>query len=579
MKQALVFMGIFILPFGLLAQSTNAPLNADYYHLIDRYEIRLGAMSPDFFTAFKAYKRSAIASFADSLSQSDLSLSGVDQFNIQYIQADNWEFSQAEPPQSKRSFLKHFYQVRPDMYQVQEEAFDLHVSPVMHLSMGNDSYTGNRTYVNTRGVEVRGMIDKKVGFYTYLGENQASFPQYVNDYRRGRVYTPIPDVFIMQQPRMVPGEGFWKRFKEDGVDFFTARGYISVEASKHINFQFGHDRFSIGNGHRSLILSDFGPGYLFGKLQTKVWKFQYTNLFTKLTADTRVTAGGSAGVAAYPAKQMSLHHLSINIGKNLNIGVFEAIMQGYDVGEDGRFNIEYLNPIIFYRAIEQQSGSPDNAILGMDFKWNFARHFSFYGQFVLDEFLLENIRAQDGWWGNKFAAQAGLKYIDAFGIANLDLQVEGNIARPYIYTHGTDYGSWTHYTQPLAHPFGANFKEFISILRYQPTNRLFLTGKLIAAQYGEDAPDTNVGTNILLNYRIRRQDRGNTIGQGISSTLLFADFTASYMLKHNLFVDVKAVLRKLDRAEEPTAMPAITGDTRFLSMSLRLNIPQRQHEF
>ncbi len=42
-------------------------------------------------------------------------------------------------------------------------------------------------------------------------------------------------------------------------DFLQARGYITFEATRHFNLQFGHDRFFVGNGQRSFIFSDNGP--------------------------------------------------------------------------------------------------------------------------------------------------------------------------------------------------------------------------------------------------------------------------------------------------------------------------------
>lgn len=212
-------------------------------------------------------------------------------------------------------------------------------------------------------------------------------------------------------------------------------------------------------------------------------------------------------------------------------------------------------------------------MLGLDFKWNFLRRFSLYGQLMLDEFLLKEIRAGKGWWANKQAGQIGLKYIDVAGISNLDLQFEANIARPYTYTHETPYTSYTHYNQPLAHPFGANFKEFIGILRYQPINRLNLTGKIIYSEYGGDSNGSNWGGNVLLPYQTREQEYDNKIGQGVKNYLAYADFTASFQLKHNLFIDARQVLRRIN-----TSLPG-RKNTLFSSLALRWNIPQRLQEF
>ena len=65
-------------------------------------------------------------------------------------------------------------------------------------------------------------------------------------------------------------------------DYFDARGYITFNATKYIDIQFGYDKNFIGNGYRSLFLSDCGNSYLFLKLNTRIWKFNYQNLFMEL---------------------------------------------------------------------------------------------------------------------------------------------------------------------------------------------------------------------------------------------------------------------------------------------------------
>ena len=172
--------------------------------------------------------------------------------------------------------------------------------------------------------------------------------------------------------------------------------------------------------------------------------------------------------------------------------MFEAIVSGDSTGTG--FELAYLNPVIFYRAIEHYTGSnKSNALVGADAKWNFLNRFQIYGQFVLDEFLLEHVKARDGWWANKWATQLGAKYIDVFGIPNLDMQVEWNRARPFMYAHISDHTSYTHYDQPLAHPLGANFDEQLMILRYQPLTRLFVEARYLQANYGKDSVNSNFG--------------------------------------------------------------------------------------
>lgn len=544
-----------------LAQSSYIPLNEDYYQRIDRYEIKAGLIYPQIFTGIKQYKRSDVVAFIDSVDANGNLTSKSDQFNAAFIRNDSWEWSKSEETSSQRPILKHFYKKKADFYSYNTEDFDVHINPVFYSGAGVDSRLDDQLFINTRGVEVRGMVDSKVGFYTYLTDNQMIMPEYVNDERR--------------RTGVVPHEGFWKGYKDGpGVDFLQARGYISFEATKHINVQFGHDRFFIGNGHRSMILSDYSPPALFFRGNVKVWKLNYLFLINRYTAEPRGNAGGSFGNAGYPEKFMALHHFSINVGKKLNIGVFESVVFGADSLNQGRFDVAYANPIIFYRAIEHQTGSRDNVLLGADFKWNFLKKLQLYGQITLDEFLLDNIRAGNGWWANKFAVQGGLKYIDAFGVSNLDIQGELNVVRPYTFSHGSKYGSYSNFNQSITHPLGANFEEVLGIIRYQPLPKLTLTGKVMIMKTGRDGVNENWGGNILKDNSTRQQDFNNSIGQGIAQDIMYGSLTGSWMLKHNLFIDATFITR-----ESTSSDPLYQNNSTITSLSLRLNIAQRHYEF
>ena len=554
---------LFLLPLFSQAQSTYVPLNEDYHHWVERYEIKSGRVMPNLFTSVKPFKRSEIISLVDSLGEEQFT-SRADQFNLEYLKNDSWEWSDSTTNDSKRPVLKYFYRKKSDLYHVQEKWFDLHVNPVLYVGAGKDSRISDDVlFINTRGVEVRGMVDKKVGFYTYLTDNQSVLPSHAADYLGSNL--------------VIPHEGFWKKFKDGpGVDFLQARGYITFQATRHINFQFGHDRFFLGNGYRSLVFSDFAPPTWFIKWNVKVWKINYLFLLNQMVADAYGTMDGlTASTKGYPNKFSALHHLSINIGKKVTLGIFESVIFSPDDpnGTD-HFRLDYLNPLIFYRAIEQQNGSSDNVLLGFDFKVNPVRNLSFYGQFLLDEFVISHIRAKDGWWANKFGVQVGGKYIDAFGLPNLDLQGEINIVRPYTYSHGTEYGDYSSYRQPIAHPLGANFNEAVGILRYQPVPRLFITGKLALIKIGRDAGGLNWGSDVLkTNFPIPQQF-GNKIGQGVENNIMFGSFTASWQLKHNLFIDGTLVIRNSE-----SQLPQYNNDATIASMAVRLNIPQRLYEF
>ena len=551
--------------------ATYVPLDPDTYRLIDRYAIKFGSDSlRDPHTSVRPYTRAAAAHLGERILGPDSaqasrtgSLSRADRFNAQYLLKDNWANSAQgnDLNQSARPFLNYFYRDQTDFYHVDSKDFTLRVNPVALLSVGRDNQnTDGLRYVNTRGAQVEGTIDQRLGFYAFLTDNQQAVPQYVQN--------------RIVRDTIVPHEGYWKYFKTVGgsaYDFFSARGYITYAATKHINVQLGHDRNFIGNGYRSLILSDYSTPYFFLKFNTRIWKLNYQNLFAELTAEKRNTD------QVYPKKYLALHHLSLDITPNLNIGVFESEIAG---GPNRGLELQYLNPIIFYRAVEQQLGSADNALLGLDFKWNIFHTAQLYGQVVLDEFKISEVRAGNGWWGNKQAIQTGFKYIDVAGIRNLDLQGEINYIRPFTYEHESYYTAYTHYMQPLAHPMGANLTEVLGVLSYQPLPRLMLVGKAIYTEQGLDLTNAdlkgqNYGGDVLKTYNTRVSEYGNRVGQGNKGRLLHTDFTATYQPRLNLFLDAKLIARH----QTYSLTPAANANEVYASLAVRWNIAQRLHEF
>jgi hypothetical protein len=452
---------------------------------------------------------------------------------------------------SKRPFLKTFYKTKPNFLEVKTNNFFLAVNPVFQYVQGIETGYKKAIYLNSKGVTLRGTIGKKIGFSTYLTDNQERGPQ-----------------FFQQQVnnfRAVPGVGFYKSFKTSGYDYFDARGYITVRAGNAIDVQFGYDKNFIGNGYRSLFLSDWGNSNLFLKLNTRIWKINYQNLFMELMPQFK-----RSGDTLLGRKYAAMHHLSMNVTKWLNIGLFEGVI----FGRKNHFDFQYLNPIIFYRHIEGTIGSPDNALAGFDFKANIAHRAQLYGQLLLDEFVLSEIKKNNGSWVNKWGIQVGVKYIDAFGVPNLDIQLEANRVRPFTYTHKDSISNYTHYNQPLAHPLGANFQEFLAIVRYQPAPKWHVYLQGIYYYQGLDSAGKNFGANIFRDYTTRTQNDGFKIGSGNKATVLNAYLQVSYEIRENVFFEVSGLYRHYKTLVNPTA----TTTTMFTG-GVRINMFNRRYDY
>ena len=156
-------------------------------------------------------------------------------------------------------------------------------------------------------------------------------------------------------------------------------------------------------------------------------------------------------------KFTATHFLSWNVSPQVSLSLFETIIWAARDSLNNRgFDLNYLNPVIFYRPIEFSLGSADNAIIGFGMKYIASESLSFYGQWTIDEFLLENFISRSGWWANKFGLQLGNSYFNAFGVEDLVIKTEFNLARPFTYSHGNVTQNYGHFNQPLAHPLGSN---------------------------------------------------------------------------------------------------------------------------
>ena len=172
--------------------------------------------------------------------------------------------------------------------------------------------------------------------------------------------------------------------------------------------------------------------------------------------------------------------------------------------------------------------------------------------------------------------------MDAFGIKNLDLQLEANYVRPFTGQHFDTLSNYTHYNQPLNHPLGANFKEYIAIAKYQPTPKLYLQGTIINYMQGLDSAGINYGYWPDEDYRTRPIDQltgktidyGYHIGDGIKANCTMIQGIVSYELFENMFLEATAFFRTYKREDNPE-----TDKTTTLSIGLRWNIQRRDFMF
>jgi hypothetical protein len=508
----------------------NIPFTHSYYA---RFDDEMNAIGTNSHTAAKPFVYSDVARYYDIKAEKESLAKDT----------DSWL--------GRKLYNEH-------LVEVQGKDYWFTVDPILDLQVGKDTEAEfNSTWNNTRGVFIQAGLGKRFNLTASVYESQGRFADYFNQYaealRRGG-----------GEPAIIPGRGIAKRFKEDAYDYPVAEAYLSYTPADFLNIQFGHGKNFIGDGYRSLLQSDVSSPYPYLKLNASFWKIKYTSTWMWLK-DVRpeVEVDG-----AFLTKYMANHYLSWNVSKRLNIGFFESVI--WENTNERGFDINYLNPIIFLRAIEFQTGQDaGNAILGLSSKYKWNNKVNLYGQFILDEFSLSDVRGGDKSWKNKFGYQIGAKYFNAFRVDNLLLQAEYNQVRPYTYSHNTQVLNYASFNQPMAHLWGANFRELVVIGRYN-YKRWFADAKFIIGQRGFDfntAEDSfSYGGDIYRDYNDRDADTGIRIGRGNKTNSFMTELQAGYLL--NPTTNLKLFTNIIYRDFNPEAITASTTDSNTLWFSI-----------
>ncbi len=459
---------------------------------------------------------------------------------------------------------------RQSLLRVDSAKYQFFVDPVLNLEIGWDAINKERLTVNTKGLVFKGSIGKTVSFYTAFWENQATYMPYLNTW--------------IDKYQVVPGEGRVKDFQFDnamyrflgvkvkGFDFSIAAGHVSYSPIKAVNFQLGHDKLFVGEGYRSMLLSDGAYNYPYLKISTNLWKFQYDFVFTQLQ-DTRLFSTFESG---FKKKWASFHYLSVNIGKRVQVGLFEGVIFKGDSVGNGGFNWNYFNPVTLFRSVQYAyDGSGNNALAGINVKYVPFKKAAFYGQLAIDELDFTKF-GQGGYIDQRLGWQVGFKIFDAFGIDRLYARLEYNGARPYTYSHESSLQSYTHYNQPLAHPLGANFHEFVGEVGYRWRD-LRLSYRITFASVGRDSIGRNYGNDVYIpdtDAFLGAQSYGNSIGQGVKTSLTYQTLELAYVVNRASNLHLILGLRHRSSKNELS-----TEKNVYLFFGMRTTLRNLYHDF
>ncbi|MGO1595378.1 MAG: gliding motility protein RemB [Sphingobacterium sp.] len=492
---------------ALDAQIKNQPYSFQHYQ---KYDEEVYSVDTRYHTSSKPYLfRGKLLEKMDSLQ------------SVHPIDSDNWFL--------RKVFNEHLIQVEKE-----DHTFYLDVLPDFMIGSELIDPDKRTTWLNTRGIQAGVTIGDKFTFYGNFFENQSVFPRYLDEY--------------IQESMVVPGQAMSKQRYERTKDWMYATANLTYDFSDYLQVTLAYDKNHIGDGYRSVLLSDFSSNYSHLKLTGTIGNVQYTSIWAYMNdpRNPRVDSLNSGGRFGDGIKWGAFQYLDYNVTNRLSLGFFQSVIwsNSNQAGHRG-FDFNYFNPVLFLRPVENNNiSSPDKMFLGLNAKYKVLNNATVYGQFLLGEFTAKEFFAGDGYKHNKWGAQLGAKAFNIFGVNRLNVLGEYNFVRPYTYQHYVSISNYSNRGEPLAHPTGANFRELIGIANYS-WNRFDFSVQGVYNRYGTDPEDSfggriNFGGDIFQSYNTAPNTHGNTIGQGVRNDLFYADLRAAYVLnpKYNLRFEV-----------------------------------------
>lgn len=410
--------------------------------------------------------------------------------------------------------------------QVQGNGFNIYGDVILDLYTGKSTRASKSVEMNTRGYELAGNIGDKIYFETNFYENQGRFGGFVDSF--------------VKRSLVIPGQANYKgTISGTSRDFSISTARLVYLPSKNWLVDIGYGKNFIGDGYRSLLLSDWSINYPYLHISYTRKKFQYSVMWSQYISSVTRADNNSLG---YYRKWAQTYVVDWNVLPGLNISLFESVIwpdqtRGTNYREKD-VSASLLSPVIFLHGSKSPSGVSNNDIVGLNAKFKVYSRTFVYGQMVVNQ-LGSSFKNRTGF-------QLGLRSGDAFEIDGLNLDVEFNTVRPYTYAGSSPDVSYTNANQPLAHPLGANFTEGIFVATYSWKHWWFRAEGFLA-KYGLDSANTNYGQNIFSLLPSQSPVNGDIkTGQGLSTKITYADFKAAYIVNHqnNMRIEGGVTYRK-----------------------------------
>lgn len=456
---------------------------------------------------------------------------------------------------SQKSWL-HRVLFNEHLAEIKHDNYTFYLDYLTDLQLGKELNSKKHTSLNTRGYQISATIGQNFFFYTSGYENQGAFANYENGY--------------INKTGMVPGQAYGRNASySTSDDWAYVTTLIGYKFSKSITLVMGEDKTFIGDGYRSVLLSDYASPYPLLRLTANIREnIQYTAMWSYMEDQNTAQLDTNGNYRNYRRKWGAFHYVDWNINNSLSIGFFNAFIaaEANNNGVGHGFDVNYVNPIYFVSSFGNSNGIANHTLIGINGKYKIWDRTTIYGQLLLDQAISVTNSSKNAW-------QLGFRGANLFKINHLNYLFEYNTASPYTYANQNPIVNYANLSEPLAHPLGANFKEWLGIINYS-IGRFDFQGQIDYAKYGLNIGNINYGKDITLANNINIPSGNNAIGQGLSTTLKYVEGTASYVLnyKYNLRLEIGGLFRQEQNSQTNTK-------TALITFGLRSSFRNLYHDF
>lgn len=354
-----------------------------------------------------------------------------------------------------------------DLLYVDSADYFLSVNPLFNFSAGKESgYKNQSLYNNSRGILLRGEVSGKIFFYSLYTENQSILPAYQQEYvNSSAIQILIDDSTVLPQKGygVVQGMGRSKPFKTSGYDYGYAQAKLVYIPFRSLSFSMAYDKLFIGEGYRSVFISDFSSPFPYASLTYENKRIQHVFLCGQLYDLVRYKPLFATPETFFFRKMLNLHYTTFALHRHLHFSLFEATVFPTFYLQPASFNHHAFMPLPFYNYFTYKDlPAKGIAKTGIGAKWYWQKaHTTLYAQYDMEDMK-----------GKAWAYQVGIKKY--FLKNRLVTWVERNQA---YHAHQGFY----HTNENLVHPFGTSYEEWVggTLLNYK---RIFIYGTAYTAR-------------------------------------------------------------------------------------------------